>query len=277
MHPLTWLGLLSLAAISFGFCTDMISRFWIAWAIQLADPRSWPLWVVYPLWGAVCWQAVKLPYGALPDRRVQRLLQSLIVLAVVGLFAWHCGLHLQPVRRYYYNAYYVSYITGPMSRFLVDGYWDWKIFILPTAGLVSLGFLTGLMVRVRKQNKQNPHSMPIEAAFPLWIDACRHFLNQPVGRTSVRRLGIPIFAIAVILWCAWYYNLHTPAGRHQCKTYYASYITVPITHYFRDGYWDWKIFILPAAAVTLTGLLVLMIRFRKKNNDSDNSRNERKK
>lgn len=148
MNPLALLGFLLVAGIGFCLSAGLVSPVLL---LQCLDPRSWPTWLIYPLWGAVCLRVIDLPCWSVSDRRVGKRLKPVIVILVLLLIVWHNDWYSLTFRSRVYYMFYSPFIIGPISQFMVDGSWSWRLFILPAAGVLSLGFLISLLVRLRKQ------------------------------------------------------------------------------------------------------------------------------
>jgi len=157
MSLLTWLGLVTLATVSIGLSTGLIpfQPQTAAWFLYTIDPRYWPLWVAYILWGAACWRLLDLPYCPDVIRRDGNKIKSLIVLAVFLLIAIQNGWQKFAIeiltKNWLYYGVYEPYIMGPISHFMVNGYWDWKTFISPILGLILFGTMIRLMMYLRKK------------------------------------------------------------------------------------------------------------------------------
>ncbi len=151
MNPLVWIGLLLLAGLSIASCFGLVTfgPRTLAYAVRLLDPRGWPLWFLYPLWGAVCWRILDLLSA--PDRQLAHRLKPVLVLCAILLIVWHNGWHTRWFRRRVYDLFYAPYIIGPISQFMIDGSWTWRLCIVPVAGVVVLGGLIVLMIRLRKK------------------------------------------------------------------------------------------------------------------------------
>lgn len=158
MNPLAWFALLLLAGLSIGLSTGLISfrPRTILQFVYWLDPRTWPFWLVYPLWSMVCWRLVDLPHWSEFDRKLGGWLKPAILIACILVVVWQNGWYTQTARRYFFTRIYGPYIIGPMSQYIADGSWSWRIFILPVMGAVALTWLIGLMIRLRRKEK-NQH------------------------------------------------------------------------------------------------------------------------
>ena len=157
MSLLTWLGLVVLATVSIGLRTGLIAfrPQTVAWFLYTVDPRYWPLWFAYIFWGGVCWRLLDLP--SCPDtiRHDGNKIKPLIAIAVFLLVAVQNGWQKLAIKilteNWLYYGVYEPYIMGPISRLMVNGYWDWKTFISPILGLILFGTMIRLIVYLRKK------------------------------------------------------------------------------------------------------------------------------
>lgn len=148
MNPLARFSFLLVAGLGFCLSAGLVSP---GLLLQWFDPRSWPTWLIYPLWAAVCGRVIDLPCWSDSDRRIGIFLKPILVVLVLLLIVWHNDWYSLTFRRRVYSVFYSPFIIGPISQFLVDGSWNWRIFILPAAGVLALGFLLAQMVRLRKK------------------------------------------------------------------------------------------------------------------------------
>ncbi|GHT42499.1 hypothetical protein FACS189443_5580 [Planctomycetales bacterium] len=112
--------------------------------IHKFDPRYWSLHSVPILWGIVCWLATDFACRFEVVRQKRYWIKFIIVF---GTFCIWTG--VAPQTWAYYNVY-VPYVVGPISNYLVTGFWDWKILIAPVMAVVVIAFLLYVAVKCRR-------------------------------------------------------------------------------------------------------------------------------
>ncbi len=155
--------ILSLLALNIGVLHEYVG--WdkrvLGWLLYRIDPRYWPVWISGLLWGIVAWQcnnflvnnALKFRVAWIAGRQLR--IKTGIVLAMLCYAAWLAG-WTEPgfLRRVYYLVY-VDYVMGPISIYLVDDTWSWKLLITPTLGLVVIAPLLYVAYSQRKKRHES--------------------------------------------------------------------------------------------------------------------------
>lgn len=151
------LGIVLLLALNVGFLTGFfkLDPWYLAWTVNSLDPRLWPMWVVYLFWGTALWLAVDLPRWPKSAIGAKQIVKPILILLMLGAICYFNGWHAPQTRRIFYYQYYYPIIVGPYSKFMVDGTWNWKMLIVPTAATIALVYLIRLFFMLRKKNSTN--------------------------------------------------------------------------------------------------------------------------
>ena len=254
LGPFAWLGIALLVFINIAFLTNWIpcNRLIASRIVCSLDPYTWPLWVSSLLWCAVLWKCGDLdcwPKSVSSIRQIAKPMSILIFILAVGYQNnWH--LATQQTKLYY--RIYTPYIIGPLSRFIHDGYWDWKTFILPSIAFVVLFGLAVLFFKTRRMKEEDKEKKSEQ-------------LRGQVGWFVILIVTMVLF-FQVPTWVpqTWKSDI-VRIVRHL----YQLYVIAPMAAFISTGYWDWKTFLFPAASLfVLGGLLCLAIRLRRRNRET---------
>lgn len=150
-----WTGLLLLLVLNVAFLAGAITPYRIAWIVNCLDPRLWPAWIAYLIWGITLWVAVDLPKWPESAIGLKQIVKPVLILLLIGLICYLNGWHAPKMRQIIYRQYYFPIIVGTWSNFMLDGKLDWKLLIVPTFALVAFVYLFRLLIQLRKKKKHN--------------------------------------------------------------------------------------------------------------------------
>lgn len=153
-----WILILGLVALNIGVLFEAIdwNKQTLGWILYRIDPRYWPLWPIPILWGVVAWQfnnVLKIRSHWIARRQIRIKLGILLV--TLCWMTWLGGWTLLYIRRRIYNQIYVAYIMGPISIYIADGTWSWKLLILPTLAVLTIGSLLYVAYQQRRKNHES--------------------------------------------------------------------------------------------------------------------------
>lgn len=155
--PSVWFGLFVLLVINAAIFSGLFrpdSR-QLAWIVNGIDPRAWPAWIAYILWGTALWFAVDSFRWSESAIAVKQIVKPVLIVLLICFICYLNGWHAPRMRSMIYSQYYMPIIIAPWSNYILDGRLDWKMLIVPTSGLIALTFLVRLLLQLKKMKKHD--------------------------------------------------------------------------------------------------------------------------
>ena len=155
--PVFWFGLSVLLVINIAILSGLFKPNirQLVWGINGLDPRVWPAWIAYLLWGTTLWLVVGLFRWSESAIALKQIVRPILILLLIGLICYFNGWHAPRMRWMIYTKYYVPIIVAPWSNYIIDGRMDWKMLIVPTSGLIALTFLVRLLFQLKKIKRRD--------------------------------------------------------------------------------------------------------------------------